>query len=105
MLTLTLTPTAAEAVRELVAASPTEGSGGVRISPAAPTPEGTSLQVAMAEKPAETDETLDERGAKVFVAAEAAPLLDDKVLDADVDAGRVRFTIADADPEVGPAPG
>ncbi len=102
---LTLTPAAAEAVRELIAGSPIEGSGGVRIWPAAPTPDGTPLQVTMADSPAETDETVDERGAKVFVAAEAAPLLDDKVLDADVDAGRVRFTIADADAESGPAPG
>ncbi len=102
---LTLTPTAAEAVRGLVAGSPIEDSGGVRISPAAPTSEGTPLQVAMADQPAATDETVDERGAKVFVAAEAAPFLDGKVLDADLDSGRARFTIADAGPQNGPASG
>ncbi len=102
---LTLTPTAADAVRELVAGSPIEGNGGVRISAAAPTSEGTPLQVAMADEPDATDETVAERGAKVFVAAEAAPFLDGKVLDADLDSGRARFTIADAGPGSGPASG
>ena len=100
---LTLTPTAAEAVRGLVAGSSIEGTGGIRIAPAAPTPEGTPMQVTVADKAAETDETVDERGAKVFVAAEAAPFLDHKVLDADVDAGRVRFTITDAGSQSGSA--
>ncbi len=99
---LTLTPTAAEAVRGLVAASPSEDSGGIRISPAAPTPEGTPMQITMADHAAATDVTVDEGGAKVFVAVEAAPFLDDKVLDAAIDAGRVRFTIADAGSEGAP---
>lgn len=100
---LTLTSTAVEAVRGIVAGSPIEGTGGIRIAPVAPTPEGTPMQVTVADKPNATDETVDERGAKVFVAAEAAPFLDDKVLDANVDSGQVHFTIADAGPGSGPA--
>jgi Fe-S cluster assembly iron-binding protein IscA len=45
--------------------------------------------------PAEDDEVIEERGARVFLEPEAASLLDDKVLDASVDENQVAFTIAD----------
>jgi iron-sulfur cluster assembly protein len=90
---LTVTPTAAEVVRELVAGSPVDDDGGLRIAPGAPTPAGTPLEVAVADSPEVTDQTVDEGGARVFVAADAAEFLDDKVLDARVDEGQLRFTI------------
>jgi iron-sulfur cluster assembly protein len=91
---LTVTPTAAEVVRELVAGSPVDDDGGLRIAPGAATPAGTPLEVAVADSPEETDQTVvDESGARVFVAADAAEFLDDKVLDARVDEGQLRFTI------------
>jgi iron-sulfur cluster assembly protein len=90
---LTVTPTAAEVVRELVAGSPVDDDGGLRIAPGAATPAGTPLEVAVADSPEATDQTVDEGGARVFVAADAAEFLDDKVLDAQVDEGQLRFTI------------
>src|SRR4051812_23335735 len=61
---LTLTPTAAEVLRALVADAPIEDeSGGIRISPAARTPEGTSLQLALVEAPEIADEEIDAGGA------------------------------------------
>jgi Fe-S cluster assembly iron-binding protein IscA len=92
---LTLTPDAAEAVRQLISDSPAEGGGGLRIAPGTPSPAGTSLQVTVAEEPEATDQTVEAEGARVFVDPDAAEVLDDKVLDAAVDdAGRVRFAIA-----------
>ena len=103
---LTMTPTAAEAVRQLVSGTSIESSGGVRISPAAPSPASAPLQVAVAPSPETTDQTIDETGARVFVASDATEFLDDKVLDAEVDAGRVRFAIMDTrgDTSAGPRP-
>jgi iron-sulfur cluster assembly protein len=101
---LTLTPNAAEAVRQLVSGSTAEGSGGVRIAPGEPDPTGTTpLQVTIAEAPEASDQTIDESGARVFVQSDAAEVLDDKVLEADVDdAGRVRFAIMPSGAGEGP---
>ena len=96
---LPVTPTAAEAVRELVAGSPVDYGGGLRIAPGDATPAGTPLEVAMADSPEATDHTVDESGARVFVAADAAEFLDDKVLDAQDDDGRLRFTITGTEEE------
>lgn len=95
---LTLTPDAAEAVRQLVSGSPVESGGGIRIAPGDPTPTGTPLQVTVAAEPEATDQTIEDGGARVFVDPDAADALDDRVLDAAVDdAGRVRFAIAGHD--------
>ena len=45
--------------------------------------------------PAEDDEVIEEHGARIFVEAEAAALLEDKVLDANVDHNQVAFTVID----------
>jgi iron-sulfur cluster assembly protein len=92
---LTLTPTAAEVLRALVADAPIEDeSGGIRISPAARTPEGTSLQLALVEAPEIADEEIDAGGAHVFLEPQVAEFLDDKVLDASIESGgEVRFAL------------
>jgi iron-sulfur cluster assembly protein len=45
--------------------------------------------------PAEDDEVIDEQGARVFLEPEAASLLEQKVLDANLEQDQVAFTIAD----------
>ena len=45
--------------------------------------------------PAEDDEVIEEHGARVFVEAETAELLDDKLLDATVDHDQVAFVLLD----------
>ena len=92
---LTLTPTAADTVRQLLASAraSAEPHAGVRISPARRGRADTSVEVTLANEPGATDQTIDEAGATVFVDETAAEFLDDKVLDASVEAKGVRFTV------------
>ena len=91
---LALTDSAVEAVKKIVSSSD-KGSetSGLRMTAEPGTQERFRLSVV--RLPAEDDEVIEEHGARVFVEAEAASLLDDKVLDASVDQNQVAFTIAD----------
>jgi Fe-S cluster assembly iron-binding protein IscA len=92
---LALTDRAVEAVKEIVSSSgeATE-TGGLRLSAER---EGTqaSFKLRLASLPAEDDAVIEERGARVFVDADAAELLDDKMLDAMIDQDQVAFTVID----------
>jgi Fe-S cluster assembly iron-binding protein IscA len=92
---LTVTPTAAEVVRALVASAQVDDdSGGLRISPGGQTPQGTALELALVEAPETADEEIDAGGAHVFLEQHVAEFLDDKVLDANVEpGGDVRFSL------------
>jgi iron-sulfur cluster assembly protein len=88
---LAMTDAAAEAVKGVVS---TQGAGegaGLRI--AAP-PEG-GLEVKLAALPAEDDEVVEQGGAHIFIEPRAAEALDDKLLDAQVEGGQVRFTVSE----------
>jgi iron-sulfur cluster assembly protein len=54
-----------------------------------------NFQLSVVALPAEDDEVIEEQGARVFLDREAAALLEDKVLDAGVEANEVAFTITD----------
>jgi hypothetical protein len=57
---LTLTPTAADAVRALVAGAPVDDdTGGIRISSGEETPQGTPLELALVNAPEPADEEID----------------------------------------------
>jgi iron-sulfur cluster assembly protein len=101
---LSLTPTAAEAVRALIAgASVADDTGGIRISSGEQTPQGTALELALVDAPEAADEEIDEAGARVFLEARVADFLGDKVLDASIESGRhVRFSVLNAG-EPGPS--
>jgi iron-sulfur cluster assembly protein len=93
---LTLTPTAAEIVRTLVEQSAAPDSGGLRI--AASTDgggESVELELALVEEPEALDETVEQEGATVYLDPEAAELLDDKLLDAQVAEDHVTFMLRD----------
>jgi iron-sulfur cluster assembly protein len=92
---LTLTPTAAEAVRTLVAGAPVDDdTGGIRIASGEETPQGTPLELALVAAPEAADEEIDVGGAHVFLEPRVAGFLDDKLLDASVEAGgQVRFSV------------
>jgi Fe-S cluster assembly iron-binding protein IscA len=94
---LTLTETAAEAVRTLVAGTDVDDeTGGLRIFTGEVTPQGAAaLEVALVNEPEATDAAIDEAGAHVFLESKVAGILDDKVLDASVASGRVRFEVLD----------
>ena len=93
---LTLTDTAAEAVRQLAAASGLEPDPGLRISPGQPSDTGTPLEISLAAGPEASDQTVEDGGATVYVEDHIADFLDDKVLDAAVDSSGVRFRIHEA---------
>lgn len=92
---LTLTDTAAEAIRGIVAAPELPDGAGLRIATQPGSGEAAALEVSVAETPAETDQVVDESGARVFVEADAVPLLDDKLLDAQIDGTRVGFMLSE----------
>ena len=54
-----------------------------------------NFQLSVVPVPAEDDEVIEEQGARVFLEPDAASLLDDKVLDAQLEQNKVAFTIAD----------
>ena len=63
---LTITDSAAEAVRRITAGSGLEPDGGLRISAGEPTPEGTPLELSLTDHAESTDETVEEDGATVY---------------------------------------
>lgn len=93
---LAITDTAAEAIRGIVAAPEIPAGAGLRIATVAqPAGQAAALEVTVAETPAETDQVVSESGARVFVEADAIPLLDDKLLDAQIEGTRVGFMLAE----------
>jgi iron-sulfur cluster assembly protein len=93
---LTLTPTAAEVVRTLVDQSATPESGGLRIA-AEDSPQGVALELTLVGEPEALDETIEQSGATVYLDPEAAQLLDDKLLDAQVADDHVTFVLREDD--------
>ncbi|GAA4155806.1 iron-sulfur cluster biosynthesis family protein [Gryllotalpicola daejeonensis] len=91
---LTLTENASTVVKSLASRGGTSEDAGLRISSAAP--DSREYAVEVAPQPADADTVLESDGARVFLDANAALSLDDKVLDADVsEQGNVRFSIAE----------
>jgi iron-sulfur cluster assembly protein len=95
-LVLTLTPTAAEVVRTLVDQSSTPDSGGLRIA-AEDGPSGVALELSLVGEPEALDETIEQAGATIYLDQEAAQLLDDKLLDAQVADDHVTFVLREDD--------
>ncbi len=87
---LTLTETAASAVKTISSQIPTEG-GGLRIRDTGPE---TGFELALAPSPEQGDAVVETDGARVFVDAAASVALDDRILDAEMDPdGSVRFAL------------
>ena len=93
---LTLTENANTVVKSIIDQAGTGQEAGLRISQ--DEPDSPALHVMPTEAPQPGDQVLNEDGARVFLEETAAATLDDKVLDAQVDAnGGVQFTIANQD--------
>jgi len=89
---LTLTDSASTVVKSIVDRSPDNTDAALRISAAEPGATDLSLAVATSAEP--NDTVIETAGATVFVEQNAALVLDDKVLDAQIDDdGSVRFSI------------
>jgi len=92
---LALTDRAVEAVRDVISSSDEASeTSGLRL-----TAEREGIQarfkLRVVPLPAEDDEVIEEQGARIFVEVEAAALLEDKALDANVDHNQVAFTVID----------
>ena len=88
---LTMTQTAAEAVKQIVARVPQVEDGGVRIRDAG---NDTGFELSVAGDPQPLDTVVVTDGARVFLDQTAATALDDRVLDAELaEDGSVRFAL------------
>ena len=92
---LVLTPKAASAIDGILESPEFPDEAGMRITtePTA-TQDGTprtELRLAVVDQPDTSDQVLED--APVFLEPEAAVLLDDKVLDADIAGDQVRFNL------------
>ena len=93
---LILTADAEEAIRTALEAAEAPGSAGLRISTAVHASNGTGPEVSLelVDAPATEDAVLDRHGARIFVAPEVAPRLEDKLLDAEIEPdGEVQFAL------------
>jgi Fe-S cluster assembly iron-binding protein IscA len=89
---LTLTENACDVVKTITEQSTQTEGAGLRISPQETDP--SALTVAPAESPMTGDQVVEESGARIFLEENAAVVLDDKVLDAQVDqSGGVQFAL------------
>jgi iron-sulfur cluster assembly protein len=88
---LAITDAAAAAIKGVASSQGAPDGAGLRIA----TPAEGGLEVSLAAVPAEDDEVIDEGGAHVFLESRAAEALDEKLLDALVEGGRVRFTVSE----------
>jgi Fe-S cluster assembly iron-binding protein IscA len=88
---LTLTQNASTQIRTLINQPELPHGCGMRI---ANDPVTNNLTLSLAATPVDGDAVVDDAGARVFLDAEAAALLDDKALDATSDPnGQLQFTI------------
>ena len=103
---LTMTESAAEAVRRISAGSGLEPEPGLRISVGQQTAEGPRLEFGMAGEAAPADRTVEESGARIYLEEPVAEALDEKILDAQIDGDHIHFAFFDlASGANGTAPG
>ncbi|TCP50116.1 Fe-S cluster assembly iron-binding protein IscA [Tamaricihabitans halophyticus] len=96
---LALTDAAADAITALTTQEGQQDNGGLRFSVQEDEQSGAALALTLAEQPESGDEVVKaEDGARVFLEAQAAELLSDKVLDVQPDdEGQLNFAIRDQD--------
>jgi len=93
---LTITQTAAEAIDSLVASTPDlPESGGLRIEQRLDGDGTEGFGLSIVDAPQGDDQIIEGPGTSVFLDPEVAPVLDDKVLDARVEAGELGFVLAE----------
>jgi iron-sulfur cluster assembly protein len=92
---LTFTETATATIEELTSRPGLPDTNGLRISSNTGSPAESTLAVTLTAAPAPDDQVIELPRSKVYLEPEAADLLDDKVLDANVsEDGSVSFSVA-----------
>jgi Fe-S cluster assembly iron-binding protein IscA len=94
---LALTQTAVEAIDAIVASAPVPDTAGLRISQQVSAEGQPGLAISVVEEPRPDDQVLEPDGehTPVYIDALAAPGLEDKVLDAQIDGNQVGFILAE----------
>jgi iron-sulfur cluster assembly protein len=95
---LAITQTAVDAIDTIVASAPVSDTAGIRISEQVSAEGQPGLAIALVEQPQPSDQVLEPDGGEhtpVYIDEAAAPALDDKVLDAQVQDGQVGFVLAE----------
>jgi iron-sulfur cluster assembly protein len=93
---LTITETAAEAIRAIVEDSDLPDEAGLRFALDSVGEGEVRLEVAVAPEPVAGDAQVETGGAHVYLDPQAAVVLDDKVLDAQAtEDGQIAFSFAD----------
>ena len=96
---LVLTEAAAEVVKAISSTPQAPEGSGLRIASTAGAADPGALQVTTAPGPSENDQVIEAAGAHVYLEPQAAAYLEDKVLDAEVDAeGKPHFSLAVQNP-------
>ena len=92
---LVLTEAAADAVKAIIPTPQASEGAGLRIASSTPEPAGPgSLEVTAAPGPSQDDQVIEAAGAHVYLEANAAAYLADKVLDAEMDGqGQPHFSL------------
>ena len=87
---LTITPAAAEAIRDIRETNELDEQAGLRITARLEGDE-VAIELDVAEGPAEGDQVVDEGGARVFLDPESAGLLTEVELDVEEHGDHVHF--------------
>jgi len=90
---LSITPTASQAIEEILETPDASEEAGVRIEarPADDDAAGAAFQLAVVLAPIEGDEVI--AGGNVFIEPDASRMLEQSELDAEIEAGQMRFTL------------
>jgi iron-sulfur cluster assembly protein len=94
---LTITPSAATAIKTILDSANVPEDGGIRIAVAQQNGAQARLELSLTEAPLAGDEVLEEDGANVFLDEMAAIALDDKALDAEIEGDEINFGILERD--------
>lgn len=92
---LAITTDAAQVIKQIVTSSELGRDGGIRVSVEAGDGQSAKLAMAIAGRPEPGDAHVEQEGANVFLDPNAAPFLDDKVLNATIESGQPAFSLAD----------
>jgi iron-sulfur cluster assembly protein len=92
---LTITENAGAALDAVVAAENVPEGAGVRISQGVGADGQPAVGLALAAAPEPGDAVVEEANVPVFVAADVADMLDNKILDAQVDGDQIAFRIGE----------
>lgn len=92
---LTISPDAAQAVKQVVNSAEAGQNGGIRLSLKPVDEQQAKLELSLATNPEPGDTQVEQEGANVYLDEQVASFLDDKILDAKIEDEGPSFAILD----------